>query len=89
MKILKFGLRFWITVASVLSFMSGWIMLAHAPKPAQLLQPAANSAPPTLEPLPPLSDFEMSDDASQSPSLFSLQPSQRFGSSPFFRTGGS
>ncbi len=35
MKLLKFGIRFWITITSVLSFLTGWIMLAHAPKPNQ------------------------------------------------------
>jgi hypothetical protein len=86
MKTLKHGLRFWITVTSVLSFVGGWIMLAHAPKPAPLLQDAPAAAP-ALEPLPPL--FGAGDDSAQSEPFFSLQPRQRFGSSPFFRTGGS
>ena len=82
MKTLKFGLRFWITITSVLSFVGGWIMLAHAPKPATLFPQVA----PTLEALPPL--FSDSNNV-QSQSFFSVQPRQRFGGSPFFRTGGS
>jgi hypothetical protein len=80
MKILKFGLRFWITAASVLSFVGGWIMLVHAPKPYQLFQRTTAQA---LEPLPPLSDFGTGNNV-QSQSFF--QPRQR---NAFFRTGGS
>lgn len=89
MKSLKTGLRFWITITSVLSFVGGWIMLAHAPKPAQLFQDTANAASPTLEPLPPLSEFGEVNDNSQQLPFFSVQPQQRFGFNPFFRTGGS
>ncbi len=87
MKLLKFGLRFWITVTSVVSFVGGWILLAHAPKPAQLSFGNTSSVP-TLEPLPPLSAFDSSTSAQTQP-LFSVQPRQRFSSNPFFRTGGS
>jgi len=81
MKLLKFGIRTWITIASVLSFLAGWVMLVHAPKPAQLS--VFNTAPtlPTLEPLPPLG---MDTNNIQSQSLF-LRPRSR----SFFRTGGS
>ena len=88
MKVLKFGLRFWITIASVASFAIGWIMLVHSPKPAQLQFSFNNaSAAPTLEPLPPL--FGSGGTNTQNQSLFSIQPRQRFGNNPFFRTGGS
>jgi len=80
MKILKFSLRFWITFASIFSFVGGWIMLAHAPKPAQLFPDAA----PTLAPLPPL--FDMADNTSHGQFVLGFQPQQR---NPFFRTGGS
>ncbi len=88
MKTLKFGLRFWITITSVLSFVGGWIMLVHSPKPAQLSFGNTSSAP-TLEPLPPLSAFGSGGNGSQNQSLFAIQPRQRFSSNPFFRTGGS
>ena len=57
MKLFKFGLRLWIMLTSVLSFLMGWIMLAHSPKPIQNSSPSsANIAPlPTLAPLPNLS----------------------------------
>jgi hypothetical protein len=38
MKTTKNGLRIWIASASVVSFMGGWSLLAHAPKPAPLPQ---------------------------------------------------
>jgi len=87
MKLLKFGLRFWITVTSIFSFVAGWIMLAHAPKPNQADALVSSAAPlPTLEPLRPLSDFESDDNPSRSQPFFNFQPhNQR----PFFSTGGS
>jgi len=85
MRLLKFGLRFWITLASVFSFMGGWIMLVHAPKPSQPSQPLDTAAIPTLEPLPPLSDFGFQENNFQSQQFFNMQPRQR----SFFRTGGS
>jgi len=88
MKILKFGLRFWITVTSVVSFAVGWIMLVHSPKPAQLSLGSTSSVP-TLEPLPPLSAFDSGSSNLQNQPLFSVQPRQRFGNNSFFRTGGS
>jgi hypothetical protein len=89
MKLLKIGIRFWITITSVLSFLMGWIMLAHAPKPNQTSSPATNIvAPlPTLQPLQPL--FSSDDDSLQNQPLFSQQPGLRSQFRPAFRTGGS
>ncbi len=36
MKIIKNSMRLWITVASLFSFLAGWVLLAHANKPAPL-----------------------------------------------------
>ena len=89
MKLLKFGLRFWITITSAVSFAIGWVMLVHAPKPYQPQQ-VTNSTLPTLEPLPPLSQFGFGNDNSfQNQPLFSVQPQPRMGFNSFFRTGGS
>jgi hypothetical protein len=87
MKLLKFGLRFWITVTSIFSFVAGWIMLAHAPKPNQANALVSSVTPlQTLEPLRPLSELESDDNPFQSQSFFNFQPrNQR----PFFSTGGS
>lgn len=93
MKLLKSALRFWITTASVISFVGGWIILAHAPKPAQLKSSTVNNNPtqlPTLEPLPPLSSgFNTGENNFQNPPLFSIQPQTRARVNPFFATGGS
>ncbi len=91
MKLLKFGIRFWITITSVLSFLTGWIMLAHAPKPNQASSASTNiSAPlPTLAPLNPLSGFDSDDNNFQNQPLFSVQPNTRSQFRPSFRTGGS
>lgn len=96
MKLLKFGLNFWITITSVVSFLTGWILLAHAPKPVQNNSSSrVEVAPlPTLEPLAPLSDFNSSSDNPQSQTQsvpffnFGFQSRRRsgFGS---FSTGGS
>jgi hypothetical protein len=91
MKLLKVGLRFWITLASVFSFIGGWIMLVHAPKPDQStsLNQALASAPPTLEPLPPMGSLPSGNDTLQNQSLFTFQPPLRSQSRSTFRTGGS
>lgn len=91
MRLLKLGIRFWITITSVVSFLTGWIMLAHAPKPSQSGAASANiSAPlPTLEPLRPLSDFGSDEDNVQNQPFFSVQPGVRSQFRPSFRTGGS
>jgi hypothetical protein len=92
MKFLKLGLRLWITIASLFSFIVGWIMLGHSPKPVQASS-SSNSvvAPlPTLAPLPPLN----SDNGInvQNQQLFfdnQSQPQPSFRPRPFFSTGGS
>ena len=94
MKLLKFGMRFWITLTSVFSFLVGWAMLAHAPKPVQAAaaQPSSSVAPlPTLAPLQPLNfssnggiqqqQFSVVQPPAPAPSFFS--------SAPVFNTGGS
>jgi hypothetical protein len=90
MKLLKIGIRFWITLTSVLSFLSGWVMLAHAPKPNQATFSSSSVAAPlpTLEPLNPLSGSDDNNNFQNQP-LFSVQPSVRSQFKPAFRTGGS
>ena len=89
MKLIRFGIRFWITITSVVSFLTGWILLAHAPKPTgSIMSNANNVAPiPTLEPLQPLSDFQSDDNNFQSAPPFNFQPRNQF--RPSFRSGGS
>ncbi len=84
MKIIKKGMRVWITAASVLSFLAGWIFFAHANKPAplQASQPAV-SAPAQNQ---PVRSFTFNSQTSSSPFQFQNQV-QSF--SPRLRTGGS
>ncbi len=94
MKFFKLGLRIWIAVTSVGTFMTGWIMIAHSPKPAQPSSSSSVSAAPlpTLAPLAPLNFSNNSAGQSQS---FSIQPApaqapvQNLFSQPSFRTSGS
>ena len=90
MKLLKIGLRIWLTIASVLSFIGGWILLVHAPKPNQGTSLyGATKAQPTLEPLPSLQSFGGGDDDSQRQFFFNAQPNFQSRARPSFRTGGS
>src|ERR1051325_6718832 len=90
MKLLKLGLHVWLTIASVLSFIGGWILLVHAPKPKQGISLySVTKAQPTLEPLPPLQSVGGDEDNSQNQSFFNVQPDIQARSRPFFQTGGS
>jgi hypothetical protein len=84
MKIVKKSLRVWITIASVFSFLGGWIILSHSGKPAplQIAQPAI-SAPSSNS---TLQQFGRNSQSSGFP--FSGQ-SQLRSFSPRLRTGGS
>jgi hypothetical protein len=82
-------------LTSILSFLMGWIMIAHAPKPTQNTTVSASvSAPyPTLAPLPSVGTGidQNTGNFLQGPSL-SLQPSNNnFAPAPMpvFRTSGS
>jgi hypothetical protein len=82
MKFFKFGLRIWITIASLVVFTGSWMVFSHSPKPDQW---PVNV--PTLEPLPPMP----SSSNSESGGIFSsLQQSVfRPRSRSMFVTGGS
>jgi hypothetical protein len=84
MKIVKKSLRLWITVASVFSFLGGWILFSHSNKPAplQINQPviSAPSSNTTVQ------QFNRNSQSSGFP-FSSRQGSSSF--SPRLRTGGS
>ena len=59
MKPFRKFLRYWIGLASVVTFLGGWVILAHSPKP---VQPGATSlvqsaALPTLPALPAIQAY--------------------------------
>jgi hypothetical protein len=89
MKLFRFALNIWITLVSLLSFLLGWVVLAHSPKPVQpSTQPVVNVAPlPTLAPLDSLPP-----NGNSNPGFQSFQvPNNAFVNAPqpIFRTGGS
>lgn len=94
MSVFKTALRIWITITSVIGFLAGWVMLAHAPKPKQtsVNSASAQTVPGiTLPPIPSIDNLQL-----QNPNQFSQQapviqiapnaPSSFF---PILRTGGS
>ncbi len=85
MKLLKFGMRFWILVSSLSSFLVGWAMLAHAPKP---VQPVSAAPVPTLAPLQPLR-FNNDDEVFGNGNNTGPRIIPRTSFVPSFRTGGS
>ena len=80
MKFWKKLIRIWFTLASLTSFLVGWVVLAHAPKPNQF---NASDVPamPRLDPVPSL-DQVISSQQSQS----FMQRNQRV---QVLRSGGS
>ncbi len=56
MKIVKTALHYWIALISVLSFLVGWVMLAHSLKPVQASQAASQNTV-ALPALPPIQAF--------------------------------
>jgi hypothetical protein len=95
MKLFKFALSIWITVASLFSFLLGWVALAHAPKPVQASQTGSKPAmsAPALPTLTPLQSLQSGDNSGNSFPGFQVQqqPSQNFYSAPapIFQSGGS
>ncbi len=97
MKLYRFALSIWITLASGLSFLLGWAILAHSPKPVQSVQVQAVQ-PPALSQtvLPTLTPLQLQGGSSNSFQNFQVQiPSTSFNSAPppapapVFRTSGS
>jgi len=80
MKLWKTIIRIWFTLASLASFLVGWVVLAHAPKPNQF---NASNIPsmPKLEPVPSLKQVILSDQPQET-----IRPRQR---AVILRSGGS
>lgn len=92
----KVGVRIWILLVSVVSFLLGWAFFAHSNKPVAAAQ-AAQPLPPggTLPPiptLPPVGTFNNQNQSSQQLQLIQpVQPLQQMPAFnfPSFRSGGS
>ncbi len=92
----KIGLRIWIAMTSILSFLFGWVLFSHAGKPAPLIatQPAISSQPSQLQSqnLPPVPSIDQLTNGSASGGLQplpSLPQTVSPGFFPSFRTRGS
>ncbi len=90
MKLFRFGLNIWITFISILSFLVGWVTLAHSPKP---IQPSSQSQAVNMAPLPTLTPLDSPQFSGNNGSQqnFQVSPNSGFSSAPqpIFRTGGS
>jgi hypothetical protein len=101
MKLFRKLLRYWIGIASVLSFLGGWVILAHSPKPVQPQSTSASVSPTVLSTLPPIQAY--GGTSNNGPTFFSttapgnstsnnvqpIQPVQPIQSVPILRTRGS
>ncbi len=92
MKSTKVFLRYWFAITSVLSFVAGWIILAHSPKPVQPTTTTGssnlNSLSPNANPAP-IQTFGVPN-SSNSGSGFGLFLNPQNNSQGFsIRTGGS
>jgi hypothetical protein len=86
MKTSKKILRVWFALASVFTFLGGWVLLAHAPKPVQPTTVKSAAA----ESLPPIQAF--GDVNNSGLGFFSgnaLSSPQRSSRVPLLTTGGS
>ncbi len=84
MKIVKKGMRVWMTMAAVFSFLGGWVLFSHSQKPAPL-----QVSQPSISTNTNNSTFPSFNSNSQSGGFVFPQTSQTFNSSPRLRTGGS
>jgi hypothetical protein len=83
MKLWKNAIRIWFTLASLASFLVGWAVLAHAPKPNQF-NGSNVPAMPRLDPVPSLDQVMLSSGQSQQSLGF-----QRRQQAQILRSGGS
>jgi hypothetical protein len=62
MKFFRKILRYWIAFASIISFLVGWVILAHSPKPVQAatVQPSV-----TLPKLPPIQAYSSNNNGQE------------------------
>ena len=92
MKTLKTFLHFWITVASLLSFLGGWVLLAHSKKPVQPVQTSSAASSASIAPMPTLPPIRFfSGGAFSNTNNFNVNsnPAPVYPSAPMLMTGGS
>jgi len=84
MKLWKKIIRIWFTLASLASFLVGWAVLAHAPKPNQF-NTSDVPAMPRLDPVPSLDQVMLSGQTQSQSFGFSQRRQQAL----ILRSGGS
>ena len=94
MRLFRFALNIWITIASVLSFLLGWVALAHSPKPVQQrIQAQVVSPGVALPTLVPLQNLQVGGDGNLPNFQVQVAPpvTNNFNSAPapVFQTSGS
>lgn len=88
MKPLKIFLRYWFAFTTILSFIGGWIILAHSPKPVQPTTANNSTLPQSI--FPPVQN--PGNGSNNGFGFFSTGPQSNFNSGqtfPRIRTGGS
>ena len=88
MKFFKKILHYWIAFASLLSFLGGWIILAHSPKPIQTESVTVQST----APLPPIQAYDSNNSNNNDNLSFfpgGSQSNQPSAGMPTLRTRGS
>ncbi len=94
---IKLGLRVWIAITSILSFLFGWALFSHSGKPAPLIvnQPDASQLSPSQFQSPNLPPVPSIDQLTSGSSSGGLQPLQSLSQNtspnffPRFRSRGS
>ena len=94
MKLFRFALNIWITLASLGSFFIGWVALAHSAKPVQptTSQQAPAISAPAIPTLAPLQDLQTGSNGNNFQNFQVQIPQQNFNTAPqqpLFQTGGS
>jgi hypothetical protein len=94
---LKIGLRVWIAITSILSFLFGWLLFSHSGKPAPIIPVQAGVSQPsqsvyqaaTLPPVPSIDDLTSGSSSSNLQPLPSLPQTTSPNFFPRFRSRGS
>ncbi len=87
MQLVKYSVRLLIATGSLLGFLGGWVLLAHAEKPASTVAPAPIVAPAPEQVAPVVPSFTSPNTGFQS--VQPLPSTPRFSTMPRMRTRGS
>ena len=74
MRLFRFALNTWITIASIGSFLVGWVALAHSPKPVQPTTQSAQVSSAVLPTLTPLQDLQFGSEDTRTTAYFENLP---------------